>query len=53
MVYAEYKKVGIKIGHLWFSDGQYKGYHPDILYLHGMRTNIGGGKTAHSDNKLE
>lgn len=25
MVYTEYKKVGIKIGHLWFSDGQYKG----------------------------
>ena len=43
MVYTEYKKMGIKIGHLWFSNGQYKGYHPDILYLHGMKTNIGGG----------
>lgn len=48
MVYTEYKKVGIKIGHLWFSDGQYKGYHPDILYLHGMRTNIGGGGKQHT-----
>ena len=38
MVYCEYKKRGIKIGHLWFYDGDnIDSIHPDILYMHGSK----------------
>lgn len=38
MVYVKYKKHGIGIGHLWFTELIPEKNQPDILYIHGEKS---------------
>lgn len=48
MVYVKYKKHGISIGHLWFSESIVNESKPDILYKHGQDKMEGGDTVQHT-----
>lgn len=48
MVYVEYKKHGVTIGHLWFTSIAPSMVKPDIIYTHGSEKAGGGVITQYS-----